>query len=97
MGPSAFPEICADADVPSDAQLAHAVGPRNGGGGTIPYAAALGSSCGKALSNSTSSPTAVTFTVTAPPASTWTAGQSGAITGNLQAVPSGQYSSSACT
>lgn len=69
----------------------------NSSGGTIPYTAALGSSCGKALSNSTSSPTAVTFTVTAPPASTWTAGQSGAIDGNLQAVPTGQYSSTACT
>ena len=69
-----------------------------GGGGTpIPYTAALGSSCGTALSNSTSSPTAVTFTVTAPPASSWTAGATGTISGNLQAVPSGQYSSTACT
>jgi hypothetical protein len=69
----------------------------NSSGGTIPYTAALGGSCGKALSNSTSSPTAVTFTVTAPPASTWTTSQSGAIGGDLHAVPSGQYSSTACT
>ena len=68
-----------------------------GGGTPIPYTAALGSSCGTALSNSTSSPTAVKFTVTAPPASSWTAGATGTISGNLQAVPSGQYSSTACT
>ena len=64
---------------------------------SIPYTAALGSSCGATLSNSASTPTAVTFTVTAPPLSTWVATQGGPITGNLQAVPAAQYSSTACT
>ena len=61
------------------------------------FTPALGSDCGLALSDTASSPTTVTFTLTAPTTG-WTAGEGpGTLGGELNGVPSAQYVSSSCS
>jgi hypothetical protein len=61
------------------------------------FTAALGSSCGEAISTNPASPTAVTFTVSAPTGAAWGLAETIPLTGDLQAVPTGSYDPSACT
>jgi hypothetical protein len=68
-----------------------------GGSGGTGFTAALGKSCGKAISTNPASPTTITFTVTTPTGSDYVQGGSMGLNGELQAVPTGSYTSSACT